>query len=454
MTCELALPSSDTSMIALHVLYRLVKVVTRDSEARILIDMADVRRIRAAAGSSSTSRPTSEGSRRTKRPSISKMTATFLLIFFALLLIGDYAAAADEMQVMFRNKLPEDVTVYWEGADRRIPQGDPIPAGGEHKLATFPGHKFTYDFGGERHWVQIRAGRDLEVLEIPQREGSAGSKPEPAAVDSRRAVVDGVKTKLQQKIQDVRDHPVVDKTASALAKTAQAIDEVSHKAMESEAGKVTRDLYAKASEGAGSAAHKLADRVAPSASAKYVSESSHSLIGGFIMIFFGGIAALSVCSSYFKRRRRRRTSPGVRKEKADSDIEGGAVFHDDDRERGQPFQLYHEFQYTMRHRYQGTSYSYASADSPPPQDRDPPARRMPRRQSIEQTNAHTYRQNSVGQNCEPILVTSKYKDRSIIKQSRKGGFGKSSRRRLLATAIGLAGVGYVGVTYFMPTDMR
>ena len=78
---------------------------------------------------------------------------------------------------------------------------------------------------------------------------------------------------------------------------------------------------------------------------------------------------------------------------------------------------------------------------------------MPRRQSIEQTNAHTYRQNSVGQNCEPILVTSKYKDRSIIKQSRKGGFGKSSRRRLLATAIGLAGVGYVGVTYFMPTDM-
>ena len=420
---------------------------------RILIfDMAGTSRIRAAAGSSSTSRPTSEGSRRTKRPIISKMATTFFLIFFALLLIGDYAAAADEMQVLFRNKLPEDVTVYWEGADRRIPQGDPIPAGGEHKLATFPGHKFTYDFGGERHWVQIRAGRDLEVLEIPQREKSAGSKPEPAAVDSRRAVVDGVKTKLQQKIQDVRDHPVVDKTASALAKTAQAIDEVSHKAMESEAGKVTRDLYAKASEGAGSAAHKLADRVAPSASAKYVSESSHSLIGGFIMIFFGGIAALSVCSSYFKRRR----TSGVRKEKADldldykgSDIEGGAVFNDDNGERGQPFQLYHSFEYTMRHRYQGTSYSYASANSPPPQDRDPQARRMPRRQSIEQTNAHTYRQNSVGQDGEPILVTSKYKDR----QSRKGGIGKSSRRRLLATAIGLAGVGYVGVTYFMPTDM-
>lgn len=413
-------------------------------------------RIRAAAVSSSTNRPTSEGSRRTKRPIISKMATTFLLIFFALLLIGDYAAATDEMQVMFRNKLPEDVTVYWEGADRRIPQGDPIPAGGEHKLATFPGHKFTYDFGGERHWVQIRADRDLEVLEIPQREGSAGSKPEPAAVDSRRAVVEGVKTKLQQKIQDVRDHPAVDKTASALAKTAETIDEVSHKALESEAGKVTRDLYAKASEGAGSAAHKLADRVAPSASAKYVSESSHSLIGGFIMIFFGGIAALSVCSSYFKRRR----TSGVRKEKADldldykgSDIEGGAVFNDDNGERGQPFQLYHSFEYTLRHRYQGTSYSYASADSPPPQDRDPQARRMPRRQSIEQTNAHTYRQNSVGPNDEPILVISKYKDRSIIKQSRKGGFGKSSRRRLLATAIGLAGVGYVGVTYFMPTDM-
>ena len=409
-------------------------------------------RIRAAAGSSSsTSRPTSEGSSRTKRPSISKMASTFLLIFVALLLVGD-AAAADKMNVIFSNKLPEDVTVYWEGADRRIPQGDPIPAGGEHSLSTFPGHKFTYDFGGERHRVQIQAGRELEVLEVPKGEAP---DPKPAV----KPDVDGVKSKLQQKIQDVRDHPVVDKTATALAKTAHAIDEVSQKAKESEALDKARNLYAKASKGAGSAAHKLADRVAPSASAKYVSEISDSSFG-FIVIVLGGIAsiaALSVCSSYFKRRQKRRTFPGVQKEKADldykgSDLEGGAVLHDGNGEWAQPSQLYHEFEYKMRHRYQGTSYSYSSADSPPPQDRDPPARRMPRRQSIEQTKAHTYRQSSVGPNGEPILVTSG-RDRPAIKQLRKGCFGKYSRKRLLATAIGLAGVGYVGVTYFMPTDM-
>ena len=154
------------------------------------------------------------------------------------------------MQVIFRNKLPEDVTVYWEGADRRVPQGDPIPAGGEHSLSTFPGHKFTYDFGGERHWVQIQAGRELEVLEMPKSEAS---NPKPAV----KPAADGVKTKLQQKIQDVRDHPVVDKTATALAKTAHAIDEVSQKAKESEALDKARNLYAKASKGAGSAAHKL-----------------------------------------------------------------------------------------------------------------------------------------------------------------------------------------------------
>ena len=74
--------------------------------------------------------------------------------------------------------------IYWEGADRRILQGDPIPAGEEHTLTTFPGHKFTYDFGGERHWVEIRADRDVEVLEMPQGEGSAEPNPDSAAAPS------------------------------------------------------------------------------------------------------------------------------------------------------------------------------------------------------------------------------------------------------------------------------
>ncbi len=94
---------------------------------------------------------------------------TPFLCFFALL-VGA-AAAADEMQVIFRNELREDVLVFWEGADRRIPQGDPIPAlGGELKVTTFPEHKFTYDFGGQRHWVEIRAGRNLEVFLASQTE--------------------------------------------------------------------------------------------------------------------------------------------------------------------------------------------------------------------------------------------------------------------------------------------
>ena len=107
-------------------------------------DMVDS--MRAAAGSSSTSRPTSErASSRTTRP-ISKIATTFLLIFIALLLVGALADAADTLQITFRNELPKEVLVYWEGADR-IPQGDPIPAkGGEREITTFPGHKFTYDF--------------------------------------------------------------------------------------------------------------------------------------------------------------------------------------------------------------------------------------------------------------------------------------------------------------------
>mmetsp|Transcript_32652 Transcript_32652/g.96229 ORF Transcript_32652/g.96229 Transcript_32652/m.96229 type:complete len:311 (+) Transcript_32652:202-1134(+) len=92
-----------------------------------------------------------------------------ILFFFLLLLLLVGAATnakdTDGMRVTFRNELPEAVTVYFEGEDRRLPQGEPIPAlGGERIVTTFPGHRFTYDFGGERHWVQTRADRDLELL--------------------------------------------------------------------------------------------------------------------------------------------------------------------------------------------------------------------------------------------------------------------------------------------------
>ena len=269
-------------------------------------------------------------------------------------------------------------------------------------------------------------------------------------------MVDRVKSKIHDTIQDVRDHhPLVDKTASVLAQTAHVIDEVAHKAMESEAGQATlhkaKDAYAKASEGAGSAAHKLADKVAPSASARYVSESHHSLVGGFIVIVLGSLAALSACSCYLKQSKKRRTYPGIRKEKADldydgGDIEGGAVFRDGG-DKQQPFQLYHEFEYKMRRRYQGSSYSYAAADSPPQPVRTPP-------QSMQQSNTYTYRQHSVGQNGEPVTVTysEEYKDKPIISKGKKGD-GHSPRRRLLTTVLGVAAVGYVGMAYVMPADM-
>ena len=280
-------------------------------------------------------------------------------------------------------------------------------------------------------------------------------KPEKISAGDN-TMVDRVKSKIHDKIQDVRDHhPLVDKTASVLAQTAHVIDEVAHKALESETGQATlhkaKDAYAKTSEGAGSAAHKLADKVAPSASARYVSESHHSLIGGFIVIVLGSIAALSACSCYLKQSKKRRMHPGIRKEKADldyegGDIEGGAVFRDGG-DKQQPFQLYHEFEYKMRRRYQGSSYSYAAADSPPQPVRTPP-------QSMQQSNTYTYRQHSVGKNGEPVTVTysEEYKDKPIISKGKKGG-GYSPRRRLLTTVLGVAAVGYVGMAYVMPADM-
>mmetsp|Transcript_23002 Transcript_23002/g.49918 ORF Transcript_23002/g.49918 Transcript_23002/m.49918 type:complete len:330 (-) Transcript_23002:175-1164(-) len=70
------------------------------------------------------------------------------------------------IDVTFRNELPEPVMIFYEGDDQRYPQGDgPIePLGGERFVRTFPGHRFTYDYGGERHWIDARATNDLELL--------------------------------------------------------------------------------------------------------------------------------------------------------------------------------------------------------------------------------------------------------------------------------------------------
>jgi len=297
------------------------------------------------------------------------------------------------------------------------------------------------------------------AAEAAKNQNAANAASQPASsertdVSAEDTAVGRVKSKLQDKIQGVRDHhPLVDKTASVLARTAHAIDDASHRAMESEAGQATihkaKDLYAKASEGAGSAVHKVADRVAPSASARYVSDSSHARIGGVLVLMLGAALAFSTWSCYrIQRQKRRRTLRSVRKEKADldyhgGDIEGGAVFRDDG-DKQQPFQLYHEFEYKMRRRYQGSNYSYATADSPPQYVRNPPQSTSIAWGSKQQSNTYTYQQQRLGKNGEPV------KDKP--KGGHKGG-GNSPRRRLLTTALGVVVVGYVGISYAMPADM-
>jgi cyclophilin family peptidyl-prolyl cis-trans isomerase len=89
-----------------------------------------------------------------------------LIPFFLLLLLSDihltHAEEQQEVSLTVRNELPEPVLFYWDGVDEqdpaRVPQNDdePIAAkGGELKIRTFPGHRFSYDYGGETHYVMV-----------------------------------------------------------------------------------------------------------------------------------------------------------------------------------------------------------------------------------------------------------------------------------------------------------
>ena len=74
---------------------------------------------------------------------------------------ADVRANGEEaISITWRNELPLPVSVYFEGTEQRILQGEEIPAqGGELTFQTFPGHKFTYDYGGERHWIDVPEGQ-------------------------------------------------------------------------------------------------------------------------------------------------------------------------------------------------------------------------------------------------------------------------------------------------------
>lgn len=87
-----------------------------------------------------------------------------LIRWFCLAIVWATAAVdadGDEgISMTLRNELPLPVSVYHEGTEQQRLQVEEIPAqGGELTFQTFPGHKFTYDYGGERHLVDVPEGQ-------------------------------------------------------------------------------------------------------------------------------------------------------------------------------------------------------------------------------------------------------------------------------------------------------
>jgi len=269
-----------------------------------------------------------------------------------------------------------------------------------------------------------------------------------AAGGGADTVVNRVKSKIQDKVEEVREHnPMVNKAATV-------VEEVVHTVAESQTGQAAahtaRDLYARASVETGRAVHGLADRVAPSVSAKYISESRYASIGGLIVLVVLISASLSICKCMVCRKSKLFVRRTRGKEKADLDYsppsnveEGGACLGNDD--KGQPFQLFHEFEYTMRKRYQGNSYSHPSYS--PPGQRSPPS---------STSSKYTYRQHSYGKDGQPITVSTsveEFKDKPIPRKRRGAKFLNGSGTRLLTTVFGAVAVLYVGRRYVMPAEM-
>jgi peptidyl-prolyl cis-trans isomerase A (cyclophilin A) len=88
-----------------------------------------------------------------------KMSILSLSPLYAILLLIGYqlANANEHVSVVFRNELPNPITLYWDGQDNtRIPQNGGLPLtekGGELRIGSFAGHRFSYDYGGERHYL-------------------------------------------------------------------------------------------------------------------------------------------------------------------------------------------------------------------------------------------------------------------------------------------------------------
>lgn len=106
------------------------------------------------------------------------VTVGLLLLQHSTLLPFVHANTNDDqkspVEITFRNELPEPVVIYFEGDNgERIPQngGRPIPAkGGIITIKSFPGHTFSYEYGGHYHYENTYAPKghheDRTILRV------------------------------------------------------------------------------------------------------------------------------------------------------------------------------------------------------------------------------------------------------------------------------------------------
>jgi cyclophilin family peptidyl-prolyl cis-trans isomerase len=68
--------------------------------------------------------------------------------------------------MMFVNELPEPITLHYNTGEDLVPQGEgPINAkGGELAVKTFPGHVFSYEYGGRVHFEKASEESTVRVL--------------------------------------------------------------------------------------------------------------------------------------------------------------------------------------------------------------------------------------------------------------------------------------------------
>jgi len=72
----------------------------------------------------------------------------------------------ETIKMVFVNQLPEPIMLHFNNREELIPQSEePIEAkGGELAINTYPGHVFSYEFGGRSHFERASAESTTRVL--------------------------------------------------------------------------------------------------------------------------------------------------------------------------------------------------------------------------------------------------------------------------------------------------